>query len=242
MSGPIAYATDLSGEDLPAFVHAAALAAASKTRLVTLHGNAPPERAAHLPDAGLLAARWGRPIDHERRCHECCDDVTDTLLDALRGLAPRLVVLGSHGRHGIRALVHGNVSEALPRNLAVPVLIVPNHGHGFVDEAHGTIDLRRVLIPAGDGADADRGRAAARELAALIGGGAPEEIVLHVAHARITRDIIDAARDDGAGAIIMTTRGHDGVLDVLFGSHTDHVIREARCPVLVVPVGAATAA
>lgn len=239
---PIVYATDLSGEDGAAFVHAAALAAASQARLVTLHGNAPPERVPHLPDAGLLAARWGRPFEHERRCHECCDDVTDTLLDALRGLAPRLVVLGSHGRHGLRALVRGNVSEELPRNLDVPVLIVPNHGRGFVDEARGTIALERVLIPAGDDEDARRGREAARALVAMAGAGPVDEVVLHVAHTLITRTIITAANDRDAGVIVMTTRGHDGVLDVLFGSHTDHVIRDAPCPVLVVPVRPLTAA
>jgi nucleotide-binding universal stress UspA family protein len=34
----------------------------------------------------------------------------------------------------------------------------------------------------------------------------------------------------------MPTRGHDGLGDALLGSHTEHVIREARCPVLSVPI------
>jgi nucleotide-binding universal stress UspA family protein len=37
----------------------------------------------------------------------------------------------------------------------------------------------------------------------------------------------------------MATRGHDGVLDTLLGSHTERVLRAVRCPVLVVPVSAA---
>ncbi|MBZ0234964.1 MAG: hypothetical protein K8M05_21730, partial [Deltaproteobacteria bacterium] len=47
----LAHTTDLSGDDGAAFVHAAALAAASGARLVTIHGNAPPETAAQLPAA-----------------------------------------------------------------------------------------------------------------------------------------------------------------------------------------------
>jgi nucleotide-binding universal stress UspA family protein len=251
----IAHTTDLGGEDGLAFVHAAALAAASGARLVTIHGNAPPEVASRLPAAAPLAARWGRAIDHERRCHECCDDVTDTVLDALRRLAPALVVAGTHARHGFRAFLHESVSAALSRNLEVPTLIVPNHGRGFVEEATGAIDLRRVLVPAEDAATAEVGVNAARRLCAMAGARAPELIVLHVGdgnivppnagglavHVRYVRgrlehEIREVAREDRACAIVMATRGHDGMLDALLGSHTEHVIHGAACPVLVAPM------
>ncbi len=35
----------------------------------------------------------------------------------------------------------------------------------------------------------------------------------------------------------MVTRGHDGLADVLRGSHTEQVLRDAGCPVLSVPLG-----
>jgi nucleotide-binding universal stress UspA family protein len=108
----IAHATDLTGDDPSAFVHASALAAASSARLITVHGNAPAVGASALPDAAELATRWGRAISHERRCHECCDDVADTVLDALRELRPELVVLGTHGRHGLAALVRAASARA----------------------------------------------------------------------------------------------------------------------------------
>lgn len=47
--------------------------------------------------------------------------------------------------------------------------------------------------------------------------------------------IPSAAQARHAGLIVMATRGHDGVGDVLFGSHTERVIRESTCPVLSVP-------
>ncbi len=252
----IAHTTDLGGDDGSAFIHAGALAAASGARLVTVHGNAPAEMATRLPDARTLAARWGRQIDHERHCHECCDDVTDTVLDALRRLGPSLVIAGSHGRHGLSALLHGSVSEALARNLDVPVLVVPNRSRGFVAEATGAIDLRRVLVPAADAATAEIGLAAARALCALAGARGTELLLLHVGdaelvppaagglavrslrgHGRLEDAIVAAAHAEHACAVVMPTRGHDGIRDTLFGSHTEHVIHDAGCPVLTTPIG-----
>ena len=228
----LAHTTDLSGDDGAAFVHAAALAAASGARLVTIHGNAPPETAAQLPAAAPLAARWSRSIDHERRCHECCDDVTDTILDALHELRPALVIAGTHARRGLGAILHESVSEGLARNLDVPTLVVPNRGRGFVDEATGRIDLERIVVPAADAAAADVGVAAARKLAALAGISSPSIDV------RIGHDVEAAAKDDRACVIVMPAEDHRGLLDALLGSHTEHVIHEAGCPVLVVPLRA----
>jgi nucleotide-binding universal stress UspA family protein len=248
----IAHATDLTGDDTSAFVHASALAAASASRLVTLHGNAPSSDEAKLPDAAPLATKWGRPIEHERRCHECCEEVADTVIDALKDLRPELVVLGTHGRHGLASLVHGSVSETIARNVAVPALFVPNHVRGFVDAATGVIDLNRVVIPARTVADARCGIDAARRLAALAGKpdakleivhvGAPEPDLakLGVTVTRVEGTLEDAilavARLREACVIVMPTSGHDGLGDVLLGSHTERVIRQASCPVLSVPM------
>lgn len=247
----IVHATDSSGDDDAAFVHASALAAASAARLVTLHATAPGDRGASLPDAGVLAARWGREIEHERRCHECCDDVADTVLDALQDLQPELVVLGTHGRRGLAAFLHGSASESIARNLVVPALIVPNQRRGFADAATGAIDLRRILVPAGSVRDAVHGLAAARRLIALSGAAdttlelvhvGPRDPALEQLGVTLTRvegaleeKILEVASAHGACVIVMPTGGHDGIGDVLLGSHTERVIREATCPVLSVP-------
>jgi len=250
----IAHTTDLSGDDATAFVHACALAAASGARLVTVHGNAPAATEAQLPDAGLLSARWGKPIAHDRMCHECCDDITDTVIDAIRRIGPQLVVAGTHARHGLSALLHASVGEAIARNVGVPTLIVQNHGPGFVDAATGGFRLRRVLVPAGTRAEALAGLAAAR---ALLGLARLTEVELVVVHASADGDdfelsdlpvtvsqtrgelegvVVAAASERGAGLIVMVSRGHNGVLDALRGSHTERVIRDAGCPVLSVPI------
>lgn len=250
----IAYTTDLSGDDVPAFVHACALAAASGSRLVTVHGNAPAATEAELPDAGVISARWGRPIAADRMCHECCDDVADTVIDAIRRIGPQLVVAGTHARHGLPALLHASVGEAIARNVGVPTLIVHNKGRGFVDAATGAFHLRRVLVPAGTRAEAIAGLTAARALIALTGLADVELVVVHAAAAGEDLDLSDlqvavsqirgqledvvlaTAIERGAGLIVMVSRGHDGVVDALLGSHTERVIRDAGCPVLSVPI------
>jgi len=165
----IVHTTDLTGDDEAAFVHAAALASASGSRLITLHGNPGKVEAAALPDATKLTARWARPpIDQRRICHECCSDVADTLLDALRELAPDLVVTGTHARHGLAAVLQGSVAEALARNVTVPVLVVPDRGRRVVDPGTGGIMLGRVRVASSDG---PRALDAARLLLGLAGFG-----------------------------------------------------------------------
>jgi nucleotide-binding universal stress UspA family protein len=46
--------------------------------------------------------------------------------------------------------------------------------------------------------------------------------------------IIDVAAHEPS-LIAMATRGHDSIGDVLRGSHTERVVRDAKCPVLCVP-------
>jgi nucleotide-binding universal stress UspA family protein len=237
----IVHATDLRGDDRSAFIHATALAAASGAKLVTLHAG-PPRRV--TPDAGALALRWQRAIDYEFRYVQCFDDTAETLLDALHTLQPSLVVLGTHARHGIAALVRGSVGDAVARNLDGPTLVIPNSAVGFVDEAQARSDLK----------DADPGRDR-RRCGPRYGGGthprppAPRSRhrSVHVGKLDGSREarnfpspafssaIVQAARRCEASVIVMPTHGHDGVGDVFGGSHTERVIHETDRPVLTVP-------
>ncbi|MBK7071922.1 MAG: universal stress protein [Myxococcales bacterium] len=248
----IAHTTDRSGDDRPAFLHAAALAAAGGSRLVTVHGNAPPDVAAALPDATPLAQAWGHPIVHERRCHECCDDVTDTVLDALAAIAPALVVTGTHARHGVSAWVRGSIGWALARNLMVPTLVVPNHGRGFVDERTGALTLARVVAVI-DGRTASGDAAAVAHAIAVLGAGPPVAATIVAVEG-------PAAALAWPGATSVATTAHDveatlkrvfaevqptlvvlphrlhGGHGPLLGSRAESVSHHAGCPVLVVPI------
>lgn len=61
----------------------------------------------------------------QTRTHVRCDNVVFGLLDAIEELDPQLVVVGSHGRSGVKRMLVGSVSESLTRRSPVPVLIVP---------------------------------------------------------------------------------------------------------------------
>jgi nucleotide-binding universal stress UspA family protein len=251
----IAHATDLTGDDDAAFVHATALAVAARARLVTVHGNPGATAASALPDAAALASRWGHTLAHERRCHDCCEDVAETVLDALQPLGADLIVVGTHARRGLSALMHTSIGETIARNLGRPVLVIPNRVRGFVDRATGAIDLGRVVIPAASQLELDRGIEAARSLVAMLHLPPPALDAVHVGddgadiqhpggsvirtHGTLEDVIVSVARERQACLIVMPTRAHDGIGDVLLGSHTERVIRESSCPVLAVPFAAA---
>jgi len=264
MTDTIAFTTDLTEGEGPALATAAALAASSGARLVTVHattGNAPP--AEHLARAEALAKRWGSPITHEAMAHSCCDDVTDTVLDALRRVGPALVVAGTHGRSGLAQLALGSVAEAIARNVKVPTLLVPLAGPGFADARTGAIDLRTIVVPAGDREATEAAVRAGARLADWSGARTVEIVLVHVedgtpapeidlaslgptkASIRISKRTVQGplekaiaslSRELDACAIVMATRGHDGVGDALAGSHTERVARQVGCPVLSVPL------
>ncbi|MCK6604430.1 MAG: universal stress protein [Ignavibacteriaceae bacterium] len=47
-------------------------------------------------------------------------------------------------------------------------------------------------------------------------------------------EIIDTAREEDSDLIIISTHGHSGMEQILFGSTADKVVRKAPCPVLVI--------
>ncbi len=59
------------------------------------------------------------------RTHVRCENVVFALLEAIDELAPQMVVLGSHGRTGMKRVLMGSISESIARRSPVPVLIVP---------------------------------------------------------------------------------------------------------------------
>ena len=69
-------------------------------------------------------------------------------------------------------------------------------------------------------------------VAATLEAGVP--VTIEVRHGTPADCIRDAAIDYGADLVIMSTHGRSGLSHLLMGSVAEHVIRTARCPVLVV--------
>lgn len=246
--------------DRRAHHHAVALAAASGSRLVSVHADdgsgdqVPPDRAADV------LRGWGRDpaaVEHELRVRESPGDPVEVVIGLLESLGPDLVVLGTAQHRGsLRALLESR-AEAIAAHLRVPALIVPTEGRSFVD-AGGGIPLRRVLVPTGDAeamraavervgwfVDLARADAVEAELLHVAASGAPVPEVELPDHPRVrwTRrerggPLEESIAEEASRAdlIVMATRGHDSVLDWFFGTHTERVLRRLDGPLLVVPM------
>jgi len=258
----IVHTTDLDADDGGAFEHAVAIARAAGAELVSLHAN--PGRAtgtAPLPAASAVLRAWGADpaaVAFNAREHDCCDDAVDTVLTVLQQLAPDLVVAATHRRGALARFFGGSKAEAIAHNIGSPTLLMPADARGFVAAADGAIELPRVVVPIGDAVAAIAAIRAAAWSADLCGAQVVEFVLLHVG-APLQLDI--AALTERAGwsvqrldlqdvgieaaiieqcataqLVVMATRGHDSVGDVLLGSHTDRVLHHCRCPLLSIAV------
>lgn len=253
----VVHPTDLQPDSDAAFAHAVAIASRAKGELVALHAN--PKGVATAPQPGPLLQRWGAEnLPYRFIVHSCCDDPVDTALDALRSQPADLLVVGTHQRQGLSRVLKDSFSEALALETRIPTLFLPVGEAGMLDEASGTLNVRRVLVPVGGGLDVSRAVDHAAKVAQLSGNEEVEFFLLHIGDdefpdviipkhdgwkvTRVTRQgdvneqIIDACRDLSADLVVMATEGHSSVLDFFRGSHTERVIRGVARPVLSVPV------
>lgn len=257
----IAHASVPTAEQLSCFEHAVALAERAQGKLLSLHANDDPAVVAQMPDAADTLRRWGHQgaaVDHEKMVHNCCEDPVDTLLDALRQAEPDLVVAGTHQRKGMVRVFIESRAEVIAENVKVPTLLLPLEGRRFVS-VRGEVDLRRLLVPVGDAVAAaiaieracwfvDLLRADDVEVELLyVGaeGGEPELVIPSHPRIRFVRETVAGSLEDvvverakEASAIVMATRGHDSIGDMVRGSHTERVLRRVQCPVLSVPMPA----
>jgi nucleotide-binding universal stress UspA family protein len=173
--------------------------------------------------------------------------------------SPDLLVLGTHQRAGLERLFSGSVAESLSRDPGPgQVLVIPEGAKDFVDPETGAFSLGRILIPIDDTATQQVAVNAAVQLARTAGESSVEFVLLHRGAAEkmpeleladgpewwwrtfheasggVVPMILDHASDERVSLIVMLTRGHDSLMDAVFGSHTERVLREAKTPVLVV--------
>ena len=258
----IVHTSNLLADDLHVFEHGLALALASRGHLYTLHAQSPDQLAPDqaLPDPEPLLAQWGKSqVSHVNVCHGCCDDTLDTLLNGLELLAPHLVIVGKRAEgNALETFFRESISEGLMRNVRLPLLVVPEFASGLIDPRTGDVTLRRVVIPVEDEAILLRALDETRKLLdrlhihhaqitlLRVESGAPaaemvwpegdrdERVELLLRGGDLEETIL--AEADQADLLVMATRGHDSLLDVLRGSHTERVLRRSPIPVLVLPL------
>ena len=169
-----------------------------------------------------------------------------------------LIVMMSHERTLVERWLQGNVGETVARRARTRTLFVPESANRtVVHPVTGHPHFHKILVPV-----ADTGGQAAVHAAVALGEalGAPRAtgILLHVgtndsmpslrlpdgwswqnqvvAESAIVPAILNAADRDHVDLIVMASRGHDGLLDMLRGSTTERVLHAASCPVLMAPL------
>ena len=166
------------------------------------------------------------------------------------------MVLASHERVGLRRVVEHSVGEDVARATGVASLFIRENQRGFVDIDTGACSLRTILVPV-DGAVpcvpawrqvialARLFEPMARVHVLHVGATAPViqdeegralDIPVETRRGLVVETILSVAEEISADLIAMPTEGRHGAMDVLLGSTTERVLREAPCPLLAAPV------
>jgi nucleotide-binding universal stress UspA family protein len=171
----IVYLTDFSHPSEMALPYAKAMAQAFDAKVYALHVLVPdvvsymtPESpAAALEAMGKVAARRMGNVDEQfaNLPHESIVAHAESLWSVLEAELRKgadLVVLGTHGRTGVRRFLMGSTAERVLRKSGVPVMII---GPGVRGAAAERGKLRRILLATDLGHDSEKATSYAVSLA-----------------------------------------------------------------------------
>lgn len=186
------------------------------------------------------------------------DDVVEAITHYLKKHPQDLIVLATHQYDGIERWTHKPIAETVARRSGEMTLFMPEGLDGFIDANNGLVSLRTILIPVDKHPHPQVAIEAAASIAGMLECRNVNFVVLHVgaekdfpafdsyprenwhwqtlnAQGHVEEEILAAADRLEADLIVMATEGRHGFLDALRGSTTDHIVRQADCPVLAVP-------
>ncbi len=187
-----------------------------------------------------------------------------SVVDSIAGYCHRhpidMIVLATAGRDGIAAWLKPSKAERIAEKisiLSIPTLFVPTRRRGCVKIDSGEVSMDQVLVPIDHHPDSESAVERGLRAISMYGGDRANLVLLHIGSEsrfpkvhipdgpwqiqRVVRkgnaaaEIVAAAEESQANLIIMVTEGTDGFLDVLRGTTTAQVLRQAPCPVLAVP-------
>jgi nucleotide-binding universal stress UspA family protein len=183
------------------------------------------------------------------------------ILRRIRQSEPDLTVMAMHGPSGVRHLLLGSVTEQVFRHAFHPILCVrePEHGPALgyrrlllptdlsfasrlafgiaalIARAFGSEVIALFVIPPANSTGAlPLELPSERSLLESVRADFDSvPLRAQIREGPVWERIACAAREEKADMIVMATRGHDSLSDILIGSNTDRVVRHAPCPVLV---------
>ncbi len=182
---------------------------------------------------------------------------TDGILHHLEHYPADLLVLATHQRHGLDRLLHNSVAGQINNRTDGATLFIPFGSRGFVSEATGACQLKRILVPVDLDPDSSPAVEVTTDLIRALSDGPCEVRLLHVGDAAaqpalrlpnedkvkwkwvnrsgsVVTAILEESQTESVDLIVMTTSGRHGFFDALRGSTTEQVVEHARCPVIAV--------
>jgi nucleotide-binding universal stress UspA family protein len=256
----ILHTCDLSSDDMQALTHAAILAWRSDAKLVSVHAGKDASLSQKIPDADAIVKRWNgnAVLEHQRIVRDCCDDVIEGILLAVRETKPNLVVAATHSRPAWQRVLRASVAEAVADETHIPTLFIPVGSCGALDEIYGKLNTTRIVVAAEDTSAVDAAAPWVSWLASHAGAQG-EVVILHAGGLSGLDDSIfpeipgwswrfesvnEMARLEDSIAeyvqrfdtiLVMPTHGHDSLADMMFGSTTERVLHQIKRPLLAVP-------
>ncbi len=169
-----------------------------------------------------------------------------------------LVVLATEGEAGLSSWFSRSTSETIAGASGATSLFVPaSADRGLVSRENAAYTLRSILLPVDEQPSPGAAIDLATRTAETFGGERVEITLLHVGteaapwpstpegpawtfrkeqvDGEVVAEILRAAQRLKSDLIVMPTAGHQTFLEMLRGSTTEQVLRQARCPVLAVP-------
>jgi nucleotide-binding universal stress UspA family protein len=278
----ILVATDYSPASTTAVKLAARLAKEFHARLYVLHAAEPDVYAANMggcPLPDLQPANLQREREDLHQYAEHIPDLrsvkhkeivllgspSDAIQSAGEANSIDLLVLGSHGRHGLAKLVLGSVAEWAIRRLDYPVLVAGplcdknfrpirsivlatdfsdeasrsvQYASSLAQDYNARLTVMHVLPPTGTPQEQQHVELSTLgKLRDLLPSDCGEWCTLHyqVKTGDIAAAVIGSAQENKANLIVLRARHRSTLADHLPRTRLSAIIRGAQCPVLVVP-------
>lgn len=271
----ILVATDFSKAAAHALRYASSIAERTGARLVVIYADELiPPLGETTVEAALATRRIGQLIaDAQEKLIEhveenvspyvpfdarvIVDSTVSSIVNEARDSGADLLVMGTHGRTGVRRLIVGSICESVMRSVTIPVMAVSSAAADhesleinkvvcIVDQSPECADALRIA--SGMAPDArlillkpredDRPQQAAESLMRLR-RWLPVELVdrceLHLVDADWSAEHL-ANFAASVGADLIAAGGHrgHGMSDRIRGTTTDRIVQRSECPVLVV--------
>ena len=197
---------------------------------------------------------------HVKKVASVHRDPVRAVLSYLESHPTDLIVLATQQMEGRMLWQHDSVAKPIARGAGEMTLFIPSGQQGFVSREDGSISLTKVLVPIASDPPAQPAVEATARITKELALAAGTVTLLYVGREAdlpsvqipretgwtwntLVRDgdvietIVQVAHDTNAGLVVMATKGRDGFLDALRGTHSDRVLSKIPCPLLNLPVG-----